>query len=90
MEARMHALEDALAIAQSGESSQPHPLLTVPFEDEVEDEPSLLQPMNSEETTQASNQFGMLHMDPVDYGSARFFGPSGGSEVRPLSTLQTS
>ncbi|KAL4263673.1 Zn(2)-C6 fungal-type domain-containing protein [Pleurotus pulmonarius] len=93
MEARMHALEDALAIAQSGESNQPHPLLTVPFEDEVEDEPSLLQPMNSEETTQASNQFGMLHMDPVDYGSARFFGPSGGSEsllikAKELEALQ--
>ncbi|KAF7440022.1 hypothetical protein PC9H_000363 [Pleurotus ostreatus] len=87
MEARMHALEDALAIAQSSESSQPHPLLTVPFEDEVEDEPSLLQPMNSEETAQASNQFGMLHMDPVDYGSARFFGPSGGSE-QPRPVLQ--
>lgn len=84
MEARMRALEDGLAIIQSSESDEPHPLLTVPFEME-EGEVELLKPVQEEEKTTTSapplrGAFGTLWLDGS--GGSRFFGPSGGSEVR--------
>jgi hypothetical protein len=79
MEERMHSLEDALAIIQSTDSNQPHPLLVHRL---VHDD----DPADSEEqklfNTAAglTDAFGGLHMDG-DHGASRFFGPSGGSEV---------
>jgi hypothetical protein len=81
MEARMHSLEDALAIVQANSSDRPHPLLSAPDEDEdEEDEEPILKPVVEHcETTVLSEAVGTLHMG--DHGASRFFGPSGGSEV---------
>ena len=88
LEERMHALEDALAIAQSSESDKTHPLLQQPltfvdddldFEEEDED--------TDEEKPQAVSvealvdSFGTLHIDQGKK-TLRFYGPSGGAEVR--------
>lgn len=82
MEARMRSLEDGLAIVQSSESDEPHPLLTTPFE--LEDEVELLKPVLEEKATTSAPPLrdapGTLWLDGS--GGSRFFGPSGGSEVR--------
>ncbi|KAF9467158.1 hypothetical protein BDZ94DRAFT_1305645 [Collybia nuda] len=80
MEARMHSLEDALAIVQANSSSRPHPLLSAPDDDEDdEDEEPILKPVVEDcESTALSEALGTLHMG--DHGTSRFFGPSGGSE----------
>lgn len=86
MEARMHSLEDALAIIHGSESDRVHPLLSAnePNED-AEEDASQLSPV-SEETAQSHvplrEALGTLWLDKE--GGARFFGPSGGSEVRPF------
>lgn len=89
MEARMHSLEDAIAIIHGNGSNSPHPLLTTTtLEDyDDEDEPVLKAVVEEKETSALSNSFGSLHID--DHGAARFFGPSGGSEVRRTSLLVT-
>jgi hypothetical protein len=84
----MHALEDALAILHDTDSSKPHPLLisregeedydfpeeesTLKFK-EVSEEPS-------KEESALVDALGSLHIDGE--GASRFFGPSGGAEVR--------
>lgn len=82
MEARMRSLEDALSIAHGSESDQPHPLLSSQIEPE-EDEGPKLRAVNEEPPTtplSPSQSLGTLWMD--SQGGSRFFGPSGGSEVR--------
>lgn len=75
LEARIHSLEDAIAIVH--DSNDPHPLLkSVGLDAEDEEEP-MLKPV-AEEPTALVDALGTLHLDG---GSARFFGPSGGSEV---------
>lgn len=80
MAERMRALEDALAIAQAAESSQPHSLLAVEPED-VEIDVSMT--FDEGETSSAESiteSFGTLHIDEKER-TVRYFGTSGGSEV---------
>ncbi|KAF7329791.1 Fungal-trans domain-containing protein [Mycena kentingensis (nom. inval.)] len=83
MQARMHALEDAIAILQG--SDKPHPLLlNTEAEDSEEemppDESTLnLQPV-PEEDSSLVDALGSLHVDGE--GGSRFFGPAGGAEAR--------
>ncbi|KAI0826144.1 hypothetical protein BC629DRAFT_1690247 [Irpex lacteus] len=79
MAERMRALEDALAIAQAAESSQPHSLLAVEPED-VEIDVSMT--FDEGETSSAESiteSFGTLHIDEKER-TVRYFGTSGGSE----------
>lgn len=76
MEARMHSLEDALGIINGS-----HPLLDVADDDE-DDEPTF-KPIVQESTSALTDALGTLCIDGE--GSFRFFGPSGGSEVRPFA-----
>ena len=84
----MHALEDALAIAQASESDEPHPLLQQPFkiEDDIglefeEDEEDEDETTAQEPSLQAlAESFGTLHIDQREK-TIRFYGPSGGVEV---------
>ncbi|KAJ7747903.1 hypothetical protein DFH07DRAFT_747477 [Mycena maculata] len=87
MEARMHSLEDALAILQATDSDKPHPLLISrgvgdDDDDQPEEEPALdLQAISEEPNSQEStpvDALGSLHIDGE--GASRFFGPSGGAE----------
>ncbi|KAI0795508.1 hypothetical protein C8Q75DRAFT_454329 [Abortiporus biennis] len=80
MEERMRALEDAVAIAQAEQSSQPHPLLVKPFtfDDEPSPEPQSVgsPPLTVEGLSTA---FGTLHVN--EKGKVvKFFGSSGGAE----------
>lgn len=82
LEERMHSLEDALAIIQSTDSKQPHPLLAHPLvldDDTSESEDTKI--FDNKIDVGLTDAFGGLHMDG-DHGASRFFGPSGGSEVR--------
>lgn len=95
LEERMHALEDALAIVQATESKNPHPLLSQPFSLD-EDDDDLLEEEEEEDTktiigtSGLADAFGALHMENNNGASQRFFGPSGGSEVRPyLDSVQS-
>lgn len=87
MEARMHALEDALAIVNAADSNRPHPLLDGSFvledEDEDPDDPILkpIQETQDKPSSALTDGLGTLYIDDED-GATRFFGPSGGSEVR--------
>lgn len=72
----MHSLEDALAIVQATGSDEPHPLLM--DDEDGEEEGNVLKPV-TEHTSSLENALGTLHLD--GRGGARFFGPSGGSEV---------
>jgi hypothetical protein len=88
MEERMHSLEDALAIIQSTDSKQPHPLLARPLildDDTAESEETKISNNNS--YAGLTDAFGGLHMDG-DHGASRFFGPSGGSEVRSCALYE--
>ncbi|KAJ7178011.1 hypothetical protein C8R46DRAFT_888893 [Mycena filopes] len=84
MEARMHSLEDALAILQ--DSDGPHPLLLAHEGDEDDDPPEEESTLNlkavSEEPSHTDSSLvealGSLHIDGE--GASRFFGPSGGAE----------
>ncbi|KAJ6588378.1 hypothetical protein B0H19DRAFT_922527 [Mycena capillaripes] len=86
MEARMHALEDALAILH--DSEKPHPLLNLQDSEDDDDEPPEESTLNlkakavSEEPSQEESTLvdalGSLHIDGE--GASRFFGPSGGAE----------
>lgn len=80
LEQRMHALEDALAILQSVDSTEPHPLLAQPTtfdeeppEDHRDGDHRLKE--ESEEPT-LKDAFGALHIDDAN-GASMFFGPSG-------------
>ncbi|KAF7366690.1 putative transcriptional regulatory protein C1F7.11c [Mycena sanguinolenta] len=82
MEARRHALEDALAIL----ADKPHPLLSCEYDDDLADEePGLKLKAVSEEPSQPPQEeealvdaLGSLHIDGE--GASRFFGPAGGAE----------
>ncbi|KAJ6463916.1 hypothetical protein C8R45DRAFT_503300 [Mycena sanguinolenta] len=88
MEARMHALEDALAILHTADSDKPHPLLSSYDEDDEDEESTLKLKAVSEEPSEPSqpsqeaealvDALGSLHIDGE--GASRFFGPSGGAE----------
>ena len=77
LEARIHSLEDAIAIVH--DSNNPHPVLrSLAAEEEEED--SILKPVAEEaEISALIDSLGMLHVDPQ--GAVRFFGPSGSVEV---------
>lgn len=83
-EARMHSLEDALAIAQATHDTEPHPLLAhVEEDDEYTDSQALKAVMVEEEkkeTPSIPDESGTLFVSGT--GINRFFGPSGGPEVR--------
>ncbi|TFK75639.1 hypothetical protein BDN72DRAFT_757359 [Pluteus cervinus] len=88
LEGRMRSLEDALAIVQANTSDRPHPLLVTPLE-EVDDEPRF-KPIQEDRFEDRSDSpadlvdgLGTLIMD--ERGSSRFFGPTGGSEVRRVT-----
>lgn len=83
MKERIRQLEDALAILQAKSSNEPHPLLrdellsanTEHEEEEMTDtEPT---PANPPDIIDA---FGTLSVS--EHGVSRFFGPTGGAEVR--------
>jgi hypothetical protein len=87
LEARMHSLEDAIAILYANTSDQPHPLLTPRVDDDDDDGP-ILKPVIEETEAPGSvlaDSLGSLHLD--SRGGARFFGPSGGSEVCQVESL---
>ena len=89
LEARMHSLEDAIAIIH--DSSVTHPLLTSlgVGEDEEDGEEPILQPVDEESgPSTLLDALGTLHID--GHGGARFFGPSGGSEVCRLGIHRLS
>jgi hypothetical protein len=76
----MHSLEDAIAIVH--DSNDTHPLLAcIKVEEEKEEEEELILKPVIEEAQPATllDALGTLHLDA--HGGARFFGPSGGSEV---------
>ncbi|KAF8077997.1 hypothetical protein FPV67DRAFT_1557423 [Lyophyllum atratum] len=80
LEARVHSLEDALAIIQASSSDRPHPLLVTLDDDEEEEEEPTLKPVVEEPPASLlSESLGSLHID--GQGATRFFGPSGGSET---------
>ncbi|KAF9557805.1 hypothetical protein CPC08DRAFT_668314 [Agrocybe pediades] len=88
LEARMHSLEDALAIVQSSESNQPHPLLT-PTEERKFNAASKETSGETDKPTSLTDATGMLWMDRK--GSSLFYGPSGGSEsLLMLSNLSAA
>lgn len=72
-------MEDAIAIVH--DSNDKHPVLrSFGAEEEEEEEEPILKPVVEEaEASVLIDALGTLHIDPQ--GSARFFGPSGGSEV---------
>lgn len=83
MKERIRQLEDALAILQAKNSNEPHPLLRDDLlstnteheeEDITETEPM---PVNPPDIIDA---FGTLSVS--EHGVSRFFGPTGGAEVR--------
>jgi len=76
MEARIHSLEDAIAIVR--DSNDTHPVLRSLAVEEEEEEPILKPVAEEAETAALVDALGTLHVDP--HGAARFFGPSGGSE----------
>ena len=78
---RIRQLEDALAILQAKSSNEPHPLLSgkeanVSFDPHEEAITPEQVPTSSGDTIDA---FGTLSI--TDYGTSRFFGPTGGPEV---------
>lgn len=81
---RIHQLESALATLQSEQSSEPHPLLhddLVAVHDDamgLSDDPAAGPPHPTDAVIDA---FGTLSIS--EHGVSRFFGPTGGSEVRP-------
>lgn len=83
LEERMRSLEDALAIVQINTSTEQHPLLTKKWTiEDANDE-------NDGDNTSTTAEYGVidalgsLHLDgDLQSGVTRFFGPSGGAEVR--------
>lgn len=84
MEQRIRELEDALAILQSTISSEPHPLLrdellTIKFP------PDRGTPLDKEEfRDRTSDIIDALGILTVGDQGVRYYGPSAGTEVRPL------
>jgi len=81
---RIRQLEDALAIFQSGVSSDVHPLLkeellAIKFGPEKGYVPRKDPPSRKESTEPPIDAFGTMTIG--DGGAAKYFGPSAGSEV---------
>ncbi|KAG1767816.1 hypothetical protein EDD22DRAFT_772813 [Suillus occidentalis] len=89
LEERMRSLEDALAILQVNTSTQPHPLLTNKWSDEEADSGIDTKPTMAESNLHGLiDSLGSLYLDgDPQSGTASFFGPSGGSEVRTRCLL---
>lgn len=84
LEVRMHALEDALAIAHAttSDGTRPHPLLENAESDHDEEEQPALKSVvddPNEPRSQLADALGTLYIEKD--GGSRFFGPSGGAEV---------
>lgn len=81
----MRSLEDALAIVQINTSTEPHPLLATEWtieeaDDEIRDDANDASAIAEHSVIDA---LGSLHLEgDAQTGVTRFFGPSGGSEVR--------
>ena len=85
MSARIRSLEDALEELQAKHSNDPHPLLrddlVSPSAEDDEDPPA--DAGRSTQNLDMNDSLGTLSIS--DHGNSRFFGPTGGSEVRNLS-----
>lgn len=94
---RIRQLEDALATSHSQNSQEPHPILHdgwsaaardvgpeddfgLPAEETTPTNTMKPQPQQTPHVPETLNAFGTLTIS--DHGVARFFGPTGGSEVR--------
>lgn len=84
---RVRQLEDALAALQAKQSSEPHPLLREDLlstvGDDAEDSLGIPEDGGGPTISMSSDTldaFGTLSIS--DHGISRFFGPTGGSEVR--------
>jgi hypothetical protein len=83
MKERIRQLEDALAILQAKSSNEPHPLLRDELlsantdHDDEEMTDTEVKPVHSPDIIDA---FGTLSVS--EHGVSRFFGPTGGAEVR--------
>ncbi|KDQ50937.1 hypothetical protein JAAARDRAFT_543076 [Jaapia argillacea MUCL 33604] len=75
LEERMHSLEDALAIIQTTQSIQPHPLLVKPFKSEDKTITT-----TRDEVADLADSLGTLYVAEQSDGDHRFYGPTGGSE----------
>lgn len=88
---RIRQLEDALAIFQSGVSSDPHPLLrddllAIKFGPEKGQIPEKDPPIRKETHEPPIDAFGTMTLS--EGGEGKYFGPSAGSEVsNHLSTI---
>ncbi|KAH9940788.1 fungal-specific transcription factor domain-containing protein [Epithele typhae] len=86
MSARVHQLEDALAILQAKSSNEPHPLLSDGTSKnhnlDDDDGMDILDRPGSGDVVSA---FGMLSV--TDGGISRFFGPTGGTEYLLFSDV---
>jgi hypothetical protein len=89
MSDRIRQLEDALAVAHSSVTTEPHPLLSrdlmkikssLELHSAVEDQEKELKKEEDGEETQYIDAFGTLAIR--DDGAATFYGRSAGSEVR--------
>ncbi|KIY70219.1 hypothetical protein CYLTODRAFT_371322 [Cylindrobasidium torrendii FP15055 ss-10] len=90
LEARMHALEDALAVAYLGHSDEPHPLLAQKYEDVDPNEEQSSPPPPPDEpkeiprpqqTTSLSNAMGVLRI--AEDGDTQFFDVLQAPHTRP-------
>jgi len=84
LNSRVRQLEDALAGLQAKLSSEPHPLLSddlVAANCDDDPVPMLEDPAALPAQTEVIDALGTLSIS--DHGISRFFGPTGGSEVRP-------
>ena len=88
---RIRQLEDALAILQAKCTTEPHPLLRddvasnqTPERDDDGPSPDTKDQKSAQDVLEA---FGTLSV--YDHGVSRFFGPSGGTEVRIFFTLRS-
>lgn len=84
---RVRQLEDALSKLQAKHSSDPHPLLSEDLiADDRDDDPMpMLEDSSPQTQTEVIDAFGTLSIS--DHGISRFFGPTGGSEVRPQAFI---
>lgn len=91
MKERIRQLEDALAILHAKGSNEPHPLLRDDLlsantehddEDMTDTEPTPVKP-----PPDVIDAFGTLSVS--EHGVSRFFGPTGGAEVRGQCSTQT-
>ena len=85
MSERIRQLEDALAIMQSGMSDETHPLLRDELLSIKVDKPEeSVEAEGAQEIPKGLEALGTLSIS--DKGNLRFFGASGGSEVRSSFT----